>query len=63
MVEIGSLMGREELVTVLSLANKKERTQLLMWADHFIAGVNKMRKSEKQVLSFEEFFKLLITHM
>jgi hypothetical protein len=42
------------------MANKKEKTQLDIWAERFIAGANKFKKVPQESISFDEFIAILM---
>ena len=59
-VDSGPLLEKEKLLLVLSMANKKEKTQLDIWAERFIAGANKFKKVPQESISFDEFIAILM---
>ena len=61
--EVGSSLDKNNLFKVLCLANKKEHTQLHIWAEQFISGANKIRKDKKDSINFQEFVTLLINQI
>lgn len=58
--DFGSGLTKEQLFKVLVMANKKEKTQVMMWVDWFISAANTQRGSNQDFIKFHEFSGLVI---
>ncbi|OMJ78920.1 hypothetical protein SteCoe_21192 [Stentor coeruleus] len=58
--DFGSGLTKEQLFKVLVMANKKEKTQVMMLVDWFISEANTQRGSNQDFIKFHEFSPLAI---
>lgn len=61
--DVGPCLTKESLFKVLVMANKKEKTQVMMWVDWCISSANSQRGRNQDFIKFHEFMSLVINLM
>lgn len=59
--EVGPRLNKDNLIKVLTMADKKEKNQVSMLADGLLSNANKLRKSVRESISFDEFIILILS--
>lgn len=61
--EVGLLLNKESLIKALRMANKKEKTQLHLWAEQLLYGADRLRGFSRNTIDFSEFTALILNQI